>query len=119
MPDGDDGPGARPARARVVALVVLVTLAVGIGVVIQRGNRATRVDRPLTAATVKPSATGKPLTPFETAELELTAQAAALTAGDERAWMAAVDDPNAELIAATADRADLRIDVAAHDLRGG
>lgn len=35
-----------------------------------------------------------------------------------RAWMAAVDEPNAVLIEATAGRADLLIDVGGHDLRG-
>ncbi len=37
---------------------------------------------------------------------------------DARTWMAAVDDPNAELIAATAGRADLAVDVSGLDLRG-
>jgi pantothenate kinase len=38
---------------------------------------------------------------------------------DARAWVAAVDDPNAELIAASAGRADLRVDLGDLDLRAG
>jgi pantothenate kinase len=34
-----------------------------------------------------------------------------------RSWMAAVDDPNAALIAATAGRADLQLDLSGRDLR--
>ncbi|MGY1745593.1 nucleoside/nucleotide kinase family protein [Blastococcus sp. SYSU D00695] len=36
-----------------------------------------------------------------------------------RAWVDTVDEPNARLIAATADRADLRVDVSGTDLRPG
>ena len=35
-----------------------------------------------------------------------------------QAWIATVDDPNAELIEATAGRADLRVDLTGRDLRG-
>ncbi|WP_409332218.1 nucleoside/nucleotide kinase family protein [Trujillonella humicola] len=35
-----------------------------------------------------------------------------------RAWVDAVDEPNARLVAATAERADLRLDVSGADLRG-
>jgi hypothetical protein len=70
----------------------VVGLAVGTGVVVVSeavfGRPANRVE-----ASARPAAADAPVTPYEKMVAALTAQAAAMTRGDERGWLAGVD-PN-------------------------
>lgn len=76
---------ARSRRGVPAAALILAALAISTGVVALRPD-----GRPAAVAQVAP-APPRPLTPFEQVAKVLEAQAAALLAGDEKGWLAAVD----------------------------
>ncbi|GLW32171.1 hypothetical protein Areg01_51100 [Actinoplanes regularis] len=100
MPEAALGPAPEPGavppeRSRKVlllaAFVALLLVAAGGAVVFWPTRNEPGVD----TATSKPS---RPLTPFEQTLQLLQAQAAALTSGDEKGWLAPLDPANRKMI---------------------
>jgi hypothetical protein len=84
--------GRRRTYLLVAGLLVAV-LAIAAGVVVFWANR-----EPAAVAAPSPKST-RPPTPFELAAETLNAQAAALVAGDEKGWLAAVDPGRPAVVA--------------------
>jgi hypothetical protein len=84
----------RRGRALLVGLTMALVLAAGAGAVGYLTDREPLAGK---AVAAEPSAEAIPLTPFESVNVALKAQAAALLQGDEKAWLAAVDPGQSKL----------------------